>query len=159
MDVLVWIVALLMVVVGIAGVFLPAIPGAPLVWVGLLAIAWVGDFQRVGWQTLTLLGGLTALSYVVDFATVNYGARRFGATRQAAWGAVIGMGVGLFFGLPGLLLGPFVGAFIGELMSIGDLSQAARAGVGSWVGLILGVTLKLALTFMMIGVFLFAFIF
>ena len=72
-------------------------------------------------------------------------------------GAVIGMGVGLFFGLPGLLLGPFVGAFIGELMSIGDLSQAARAGVGSWVGLILGVTLKLALTFMMIGIFLFAF--
>ncbi len=157
MEILVWIIGILMVLVGLFGVLLPALPGAPLVFLGLFSIAWIGHFQRVGWETLLLLGFLTVLSFVVDFATVSYGAKRFGATRLAAWGAAAGMLVAIFFGIPGLIFGPFLGAFLGELMSIGDLKQAARAGFGSWVGLILGVTLKMALTFMMIGVFIVSF--
>lgn len=148
-----WVLGVVFVLAGIAGIFLPAVPGTPLIFSGLLVIAWISDFQRVGWPTFIVLGGLTALSYLVDFAAVSFGAKRFGATKQATWGAVIGMIVGLFFGLPGLLLGPFIGAFIGEFYSIGDIHQAGRAGIGTWLGLALGVTLKLALTFTMIGVF------
>jgi uncharacterized protein len=154
---LVWILGIVLVVLGIAGIFLPALPSTPLVFAGLAAIAWIGDFQRVGVPTLISLAAITAMSYLIEFAAVSVGVRRFGATRKAGWGAVAGMIIGLFFGVPGLLLGPFLGAFIGELMSLKDLRQAGVAGVGAWLGLVLGTLLKLALAFTMIGVFILAY--
>jgi uncharacterized protein YqgC (DUF456 family) len=125
----------------------------PLVFVGLLLAAWAGDFEQVSWFTLVVLGLLTAVSFVIDIAATAVGAKRVGATRLAVAGAALGTLGGLFLGLPGLILGPFVGAVAGELLSHGQVQQATRAGVATWVGLIFGTLAKLALIFTMLGVF------
>jgi uncharacterized protein YqgC (DUF456 family) len=150
---LLWILAIILVVIGIAGLILPAMPGPPLLFGGLLLAAWAEDFIYVGWKTLAVLGGLTLLIYVAEFAASALGAKRFGASKRAIVGAVIGTLVGLFFGLPGVLLGPFVGAVIGELSAQRDLHAATRAGIGATIGLVLGVAAKLALAFSMLGIF------
>lgn len=152
-SVLPLLIATVMVVVGVAGAVLPGLPGVPLVYAGLLLTAWADDFQRVGWVVLVLLGMLTALSFAIDLLAVMLGAKRVGATRLAVAGAAIGAFAGLLFGLPGLVLGPFVGAVIGELLSHGRAGQAGRAGFATWVGLLFGTLAKLALVFTMLGVF------
>lgn len=150
--------AALLVLAGLVGTVLPALPGAPLVFAGLLLAAWVDGFQHVGLWPLLALGGLTLLSLVVDLWATAHGARRVGASRLAMLGATLGAVVGLFFGLPGLLLGPFVGALGGELLHRRSvhpqhLGEAGKIGVGTWLGLALGAALKLALAFAMLGVF------
>lgn len=152
-DVLLWILAALLVLVGLAGSVLPALPGVPLVFTGLFIAAWAGDFARVSWPTLLLLGLLTLLSFVIDFAATALGAKRVGATRLAIVGALLGTLAGVFLGLAGLIIGPFLGAVVGELLSHGQVQQAARAGVATWMGLIFGTLAKLALVFTMLGVF------
>jgi len=151
------LVAGAMVLAGLAGSVLPALPGVPLVFGGLLVAAWADDFQRVGWLTLTFLGLLTILSFVIDFTATAMGAKRVGATRLAILGAALGALAGLFLGIPGLILGPFAGAVAGELISHGKLEQAARAGIATWMGLLFGTLAKLALVFAMVGIFLFAY--
>ena len=152
-SILPWVIAAIMVVAGVAGAVLPGLPGVPLVYAGLLVAAWADDFQRVGWVVLVLLGVLTVLSFVIDFLAAALGAKRVGATRLAVIGACIGTFAGLLFGLPGLVLGPFVGAVIGELISHGRVEQAGKAGFATWIGLLFGTLAKLALVFTMIGVF------
>ncbi len=149
-----WLVlAAVLVCVGIAGAVLPALPGVPLVFAGLLVAAWAGDFQQVTWVTLVVLGLLTLLSFVIDLVATAAGARRVGATKLAVLGAALGTLGGLFLGLPGLILGPFVGAVAGELISHGQVQQATRAGLATWMGLVFGTLAKLALVFTMLGVF------
>jgi uncharacterized protein YqgC (DUF456 family) len=156
----VWLVlAVVLVCVGIAGSVLPALPGVPLVFAGLLLAAWAGDFQQVTWVTLVVLGLLTVISFVIDFVATAAGARRVGATKLAVVGAALGTLCGLFLGLPGVILGPFVGAVAGELISHGKVQQAARAGLATWLGLIFGTLTKLALVFTMLGVFTLAYFF
>jgi hypothetical protein len=158
-EVLWYALAALLVVGGLAGSVLPALPGVPLVFSGLLIAAWADDFTRVGAVTLALLGLLTVLSFVIDFAATAMGARRVGATKLAVIGAALGTFAGVFLGIPGLILGPFVGAVAGEMMSHGQVQQATRAGVATWMGLLFGTLAKLALVFTMLGVFAFAYIF
>jgi len=158
-EVLWWLLALLLVVVGIAGSVLPALPGVTLVFLGLLLAAWIGDFQQVGPFPLVVLGLLTLLSFVIDLAATALGAKRVGATKLAVVGAALGTVAGLFLGLPGLILGPFVGAVAGELMSHGQMQQATRAGIATWIGLLFGTLAKLALVFTMLGLFALAYIF
>jgi uncharacterized protein YqgC (DUF456 family) len=153
-----WIVAVLLVLVGLAGSVLPALPGVTLVFAGLLVGAWADDFTRVGWLTLTLLGVLTVLSFAIDFAATALGAKRVGATRMAVVGAALGTFAGLFLGIPGLILGPFVGAVAGEMMSHGEWRRASEAGVATWMGLVFGTLAKLALVFAMLGIFAFAYV-
>jgi hypothetical protein len=138
---------------GLAGSVLPALPGVPLVFAGLVVGAWADDFQRVTWLTLTLLGLLTAASFAIDFVATALGAKRVGASRLAIAGAMIGTLCGVFLGIPGLVFGPFAGAVAGELLSHGKVQQAARAGLATWLGLIFGTLAKLALVFTMLGVF------
>jgi len=152
-EIWIWLLAVVLVVVGIAGAVLPALPGVPLVFAGLLAAAWADDFERVGVVALVVLGLLTVLSFVIDFLATVLGAQRVGATKLALLGAALGTVIGLFFGLPGLILGPFAGAVIGELVSHGRVQQATRAGLATWVGLLFGTLAKLALAFTMLGVF------
>ena len=152
-NLLLWIVAIPLVVLGIAGLVLPAMPGAPLLFAGLVVAAWAENFAFVGWGTLGVLAVLALLTYVVDFAATAFGAKRFGASKRAIIGAVIGGVVGLFFGLPGVVVGPFAGAVIGELSAQRGLHAATRAGIGATIGLALGVAAKLALAFSMLGVF------
>jgi uncharacterized protein YqgC (DUF456 family) len=148
-----WLLAIILVAVGLAGVVLPAIPGAPLLFAGLFLAAWVENFAYVGKWTLVILGVLALLTYGVDFWAAMFGAKRFGASKRAIVGALIGTLVGIFLGLPGVLFGPFIGAVIGELSARRKLEDAARAGFGATIGLVLGVALKVALALSMIGIF------
>jgi len=154
-----WVLAVLLMFAGLAGTVLPALPGVPLVFAGLLLGAWADGFVRVGPLTLILLGVLTALSFAIDFAAAALGAKRVGATKYAIIGAALGTLTGIFFGLPGLLIGPFAGAVTGELLAHGRLPQAARAGMATWVGLLFGTLVKIALVCTMIGIFIAAWFF
>jgi uncharacterized protein YqgC (DUF456 family) len=156
-DSLWYLLAALLVIGGVAGAVLPALPGVPMVFAGLLVAAWADDFTRVGVLTLVLLGILTLASFAIDFAATALGARRVGATRLAVAGAAIGTFAGIFLGIPGLILGPFVGAVAGEMLSHGQVQQATRAGIATWIGLLFGTLAKLALVFTMLGVFAFAY--
>ncbi len=153
-----YVIAGLLIVVGLAGIVLPAIPGLPLVFAGMLLAAWAGGFAQIGIATLVALGLLTLLSMAVDFWAAAVGAKRVGASRMALAGALLGTGVGLFLGPVGLFVGPFLGAVVGELLhgrSLGSeqLGQATRVGVGAWLGIVLGIALKLMLAFAMLGLF------
>lgn len=152
------LLAVALVVVGVVGTVLPALPGAPLVFLGLLLAAWVDHFEKVGWFTLTVLAVLTVLTFVVDFMAASLGAKRVGASWAALAGAALGMIVGLFFSIPGLILGPFVGAMLGEYLARKDWAQARRVGLGTWLGMLLGIAGKLALIFTMVGIFVLAYI-
>ena len=148
-----YLIAAALVLLGLAGTILPAIPGVPLVFAGMLVAAWTGGFQQVGPWVLTLLGILALLSVAIDLFATAAGAKRVGASRLALTGAVIGTVAGLFFGLVGVLVGPFVGALVGELLHARHLGRAARVGFGTWMGILVGVALKIGVVFAMIGVF------
>jgi len=147
------IAAVLLVIAGLVGVVVPVLPGVLLVYAGLVCAAWSDGFARVGWITLGILLLLAVATMALDFLTASYGAQRTGASRWAAVGAAGGTLVGLFFGIPGIILGPFLGAVLLELLVRKDFLQAGKAGVGTWLGLLIGIALKLALVFMMIGIF------
>lgn len=149
-----WILGIILAITGLAGLLLPLIPGAPLLFLGLLFGAWAEDFRYVGVWTLVVLAGMAALTYLVEFAASVLGVNRYGGSRRAMVGAAIGGVVGLFLGLPGIMLGPFVGAVIGELSLQRSLDQASRAGFGTVVGFAIGVAGKLAIGIAMIGLFL-----
>ncbi len=150
-----WILSALIVIGGLAGTIIPALPGPPLVLAGLFLAAWAGDFEAVGWTTIGILGVLTALAWLIDFLAAALGAKRLGASQRAFWGAAFGAVVGIFFGLAGVLLGPFVGAVVAELSAGRDMQQAGRAGYGAWIGVVLGTAAKLAICFLMVGIFIF----
>lgn len=158
LQILLYVVAALLIAIGFLGTILPMLPGTPLVFAGMLLAAWVDHFQHVGAFTLIVLGILSLLALAVDFIAGVLGAKRVGASRLALFGAAIGTIVGIFFGLPGLLLGPFVGALIGELGAGGTVREATHVGVGAWIGFLFGAVFKLALTFTMLGVFALAFL-
>lgn len=153
-----FVVSGILIVVGMAGTVVPVLPGVPLVFAGMWLAAWTDDYRHIGAFTLVLLGVLALLALAIDFIAGLLGAKRVGASTRALWGATLGAIVGLFFGIPGLLLGPFCGALIGELSSGSAMHHATRVGVGTWLGLLFGTLAKLALCFTMLGVFVFAFL-
>jgi len=154
MSVLIWILAVLLVIGGLLGLVLPALPGPLLLFAGLLMAAWAEAFVHVGSKTLIALGIMAALALLADSIAGALGASRYGASGRSVAGAALGALAGLFFGLPGLLLGPFVGALVGELSARRDLLAASRAGWGATIGLIVGTAAKLALGIAMIALFL-----
>jgi uncharacterized protein YqgC (DUF456 family) len=152
-SILLWVLAAILVVVGLAGTILPMLPGIPLMLVGMLIAAWADDFTRITWVTLVILGVLTLLSFVIELAAAALGAKRVGASREAIIGAAVGTLFGFFLGLPGLILGPFIGALAGELLARRDATRAVEVGIGAWIGFIVGAIAKLAVAFTMLGVF------
>ena len=157
MSVLLWIVGIALVVIGIAGIVFPALPGTVLIFGGLLMTAWANDFTRVGPWTLVVIGLIGAASYGVDFVAAALGARQVGASRSAVAGAALGTLLGIPFGLPGVFFGPLVGAVLGELSVNRELGRAAGVGLAAWIGFLIGTVVKVALAFLMIGVYLIAF--
>jgi uncharacterized protein YqgC (DUF456 family) len=149
-----WVLALTLMGAGLIGTVIPGLPGVLLLYAGMWLGAWIDDFTRIGWRTLTLLGVLAALALLADLLASVLGARRAGASRLALLGSVIGGVIGLFFGPLGLLLGPFAGAVVGELAARRPLGDAARVGLATWVGLMVGTLAKVALAVTMLGVFL-----
>jgi uncharacterized protein YqgC (DUF456 family) len=152
--VLIWILSTALIVAGLAGILFPALPGAVLIFAGLLLAAWSDGFVRVGVGTMVLLGIITVATYFVDVAMMALGMQRLGSSKRAMAGAALGTLAGLFFGLPGIIIGPFAGAVIGELTAHRDLGRAGRAGVAAWIGFVVGTIVKMGLAFAMVGIFL-----
>jgi uncharacterized protein len=155
MEPTIWyVLAGLIVIVGLLGTVLPVIPGTMLVFAGLFLAAWADRFAHVGAIGLTIIGILAVLAFVADFVASLLGAKRVGASPQALAGAAVGGLIGLFLGIPGLILGPFIGAVGGELLARGRLLHAGKVGFGTWVGLIAAAVLKVVIAFLMIATFL-----
>ncbi len=140
-----WVLAWLLVLIGLAGTLLPALPGTPIMLAGFVLMAWLNEFIRIGFGTLMGLTALTLLAVFLDFLATAEGARRFGAGRAAILGATLGLLVGLFFGIPGMLLGPFAGAVVGHRLGEATLNDSMRAGVGASVGVLVGTAAKVVI--------------
>jgi uncharacterized protein YqgC (DUF456 family) len=156
MSIVLWIVGVLLVVAGIAGIVFPALPGHVLIFAGLFLAAWADNFTRVSGWTLALIGVVAAFSYTVDFVAAALGAKRVGASPRAVVGAGLGTLLGIPFGLPGVFLGPLVGAVLGELSVHRQWRRAAGVGIAAWIGFLIGTAVKVALAFMMIAIFIVA---
>jgi uncharacterized protein YqgC (DUF456 family) len=153
MTVLLWIAAVALIAIGVAGTILPALPGVTLVFAGILLAAWIDDFARIPVWLVVILGVLTAIAWVIDYFAAAAGAKKAGASKLAIVGAMIGTVAGVFTGLWGLLFMPLVGAAVGEFVAQRDLRRAGSVGVATWLGLLVGTAMKVAIVFAMIGIF------
>lgn len=158
-DTLLWALSAVLVLVGLAGIVLPALPGTILVLAGLVLGAWIDGFTRVGWFAIGAITVLAILAWLMDYISAMLGARRAGASRQAIIGAAIGTVAGIFLGIVGVLFMPLVGAAVGEYLARRHHGQAVRVGVATWLGLLAGMLAKFVLAFMMIGIFVAALVF
>ena len=153
---LLWVVVVVLIVLGVVGTVLPALPGAILVFAGIALAAWIDHFTRVPAWMLLVFAVLTAMAWVVDYVAAVFGAKRAGASRLAILGAALGTLAGIFTGLWGLLFMPLLGAASGEYVAQRDLRRAGKVGVATWIGLLLGTAVKVAIVFAMVGLFVFA---
>ena len=153
MDILLWVIAVAMIGVGIAGVVLPALPGILRVYGGIVLGAWIGHFEQVHVGTVIALGVLAVIGVAIDYAATTIAAQKAGASKLGLIGAAVGTIAGIFMGLIGIFFLPLVGAAIGEYIARRDALRAGRVGVATWVGLLVGIVAKLAIVFAMIGVF------
>jgi len=151
MDLFLYVLAAALIVGGLAGAILPILPGVPMIFGGIWLAAAVDEYRHLGWGWLVAIGVVAALGIAVDFIAGSLGAKKIGASPRALWGAGIGTTIGMFFGLPGLLIGPFAGAVIGELWSGKSILRSAHVGVSTWFGMLLGIVAKVVLSFLMIG--------
>lgn len=152
-DTLWWILSALLMLAGLAGTVLPALPGTALVLAGIVLGAWIDGFTRVGVGVLAIVSVLAAIAWILDYAAGLLGARKVGASRQALTGAVIGTVLGLFAGFVGVLILPLVGAAIGEYMARKDEVHALKVGVATWLGIMAGMIAKVVIGFVMVGIF------
>ena len=153
MTTFLWLLAVALIVVGVVGTVLPAIPGATLVFAGIALAAWIGDFARIPVWIVVVAGVLAALTWVIAFAAASVGAKRVGASPWAIAGAALGTIAGVFTGLVGLLFLPLAGAAIGEFLAERDLLRAGKVGLATWLGIVIGTALKVAIVFAMLGMF------
>ncbi|MFO0009437.1 MAG: DUF456 domain-containing protein [Betaproteobacteria bacterium] len=148
-----WILAVLMMIVGVVGTVLPALPGVMLVYGGIVLAAYAEGFTRISGLTVAVLGALALVAFVIDYVASAAAAKKAGASKLGLAGAALGTVLGIFTGFIGLLFMPLVGAAIGEYLAQRDALKAGRIGLATWVGLLVGTVLKLAIVFTMIGVF------
>lgn len=153
LDIALYVLAAALMIGGLAGTILPAVPGIPMLFGGIWLVAAVDRYRHLGLWWLVGIGVLATAGVVIDFVAGTLGAKRVGASPRALWGAGLGTLAGMFFGVPGLLLGPFLGAVGGELMAGTSVLRSTHVGVGTWVGLLFGTLLKLVVSCMMLGLF------
>ncbi len=158
MQTTLWILTTLLIVVGIAGTILPAVPGTLLVVAGAALGAWIDDFTRVSVTTVVVITVLGVISFAIEYIAGAMGAKRVGASREAVIGALIGTVLGIFTGLWGLIFMPLLGAFVGQYWVDRDLIRARDVGIATWIGMAVGTVAKIALTFLMVGIFVLALI-
>jgi uncharacterized protein len=152
-DSLWWALSAALILLGLAGVVLPALPGTVLVLAGIVVGAWIDDFSRVGWFVIALVTVLAVLAWLMDYVAALLGAKRAGASRQAVIGAALGTVAGIFMGLVGVLFMPLVGAAVGEFVAQKDHGRAVKVGVATWLGLMVGLLAKVVLAFTMVGIY------
>lgn len=146
-----FVLALLVMLLGLVGAVVPALPGAPLIFLAVLGHKLgLGD-RSVSWWVVALLGALTLATLALDHLATAYGARRMGATWRGAVGAALGGIVGLLWLPFGLILGPFLGALLLEMVAGREWRSVGRAGLGATLGFLAGTVVKLASCLGMIG--------
>jgi uncharacterized protein len=153
MDAVWWIASVALIVLGVAGTVLPALPGTLFVLAGIVLGAWIDGFTRVGWGSVAVVAVLAVIAWVLDYVAGLMGAKKAGASKLALLGAAIGTVAGLVMGLVGVFFMPLVGAAIGEYLAQKDHARAVKVGLSTWVGIMLGMIAKVVIAFMMIGVF------
>jgi uncharacterized protein len=153
MNTALWILSVLLIGVGVAGTILPAVPGVILVLAGIVLGAWIDDFTRVGGVAVAVVSVLAVAAWIIEYAAGVMGAKRAGASKEAVFGALIGTVLGIFTGLWGLLFMPLIGAVVGQYLVDRDLIRARNVGIATWLGMAIGTLAKIALTFLMIGIF------
>lgn len=137
-------IGIILIIAGLLGCILPIIPGPPLSFLGILVLHFT-KFADYTTNFLLLLAFIAILVTVLDYIVPVWGTKRFGGTKAGMWGSTIGMIIGMIFlGPLGLILGPLVGAIIGESIQGANNKDALRAGFGAFVGFLTGVGLKLA---------------
>ena len=142
MDIFLLIIAALLILVGIIGCIVPGLPGVPLAYAGLW-IAQATERIDFSWQMLLVWGIVTIVVSILDYVVPAWGTKQFGGTKYGVWGSTIGVFAGMFFGALGVIIGPLVGAVLGELIGGKEVTEALRAGWGSFIGLLFGTILKL----------------
>jgi uncharacterized protein YqgC (DUF456 family) len=152
MSIALYVLGAALLAAGVAGLVLPVLPGAVLLVLGVIALAWAGDFVILGWGTVAFAGLMGLAITAVDGAASILGAKAFGASKWAVIGSAVGLLVGLFLGLPGIILGPAVGALVFEYVKDPNFERALKAGLGTFVGFVVGSVLKVTLAFALIGV-------
>jgi len=154
---LLYILSAVLIAVGMLGVILPVLPGIPVAFLGMLLAAWLGDFEKISVFTVIVLGLLTAASVAVDFFAGLIGAKRAGASKMAMLGGAVGGLLGfIVLNFIGLIIGPFIGVMAVEMARGKSAREAGKIGMGAWIGMAVGLALKVGLAFAMMGIFLFA---
>lgn len=145
------VIAVIFFTVGVIGTVLPALPGAPLIWLGMLIYGLFVKFNNLPWTFFLGQGLAVALIFLVDYLAGIWGVKRYGGSKAAVWGSILGglLGV-LLMGPFGLIFGPFIGAVIGELYQKSHLDKAFRVGMGTLLGFLGGTALKLGIEVLMI---------
>jgi uncharacterized protein YqgC (DUF456 family) len=153
MDIALWVLAFALIAVGLIGTVMPALPGPPLVLLGILLAAWIDRFAKISGLVCAIVSVLALAAIAIDWIAGAMGARRVGASKWAVIGATVGAILGVLSGFWGLLFMPLVGAAIGEFIARQDLLRAGQVGLATWIGMLLGTVAKLAIVAMMIGIF------
>jgi uncharacterized protein YqgC (DUF456 family) len=146
-------IALIIMFIGLAGSILPGIPSTPLVLAA--AVGYKLYFGPTGpaWWIVAILALITGLSLLMDYLATVYGAKKLGATWRGAVGAIVGALVGIFFNVPGIILGPFLGAMAFEMAGGRTAKESSRAGLGATLGLLAGAIGKVACCVAMMALF------
>lgn len=142
MTIILTILAILLLLTGLLGTLIPALPGLPLMFVGTWLLAYLGNYAVIGSTTLVIIAVITLLGMSMDFIASLLGTKFSGASKSALiCSAIFGI-IGIFFGLPGMVFGPIVGAMFGELWARRSLLSAGKVGLGTFFGYLVGVAAK-----------------
>ncbi len=159
MEILLYVLGALLLALGVVGVVLPALPGSAFLVAGAVLVGWAEGFTRVSGWTVGACAALGVVIWVTDFVAGLLGARAFGASKWAVIGAGLGLLAGLFLGLPGIVIGPAVGAIALEYARDPNFERAFKAGFGAFLGFVLGTAVKVSLAFVLVGVLVLALVF
>ena len=141
-DILLLILGICLLVGGLIGCIIPAIPGPPLSYIALLMLQ-ATRFANFSLKFLLITAGITIIVTILDYILPVWGTKKFGGSRAGTIGSIAGLLLGLFFVPWGIILGPFIGAVVGELITGRDTNYALRSGIGSFIGFVFGVAMKL----------------
>lgn len=149
MDILLIVLGAIFIISGVLGCVLPIIPGPPLSYIGLLLLHFTERYQFSS-KFLIIWAIITVVVYALDYLIPAWGTKKFGGSKRGVWGSIIGLVIGMFFFPPfGIIIGPFVGAVIGELTAGKESKAALKSGFGSFMGFLAGTLLKLIASGMM----------
>ncbi len=148
MEIFIAILGALCVLVGLLGTFIPMLPGTPISLIGLLLLLFIPGCTLT-WKFFLIWGIIVVVLQVLNYFIPIWGVNKFGGTKYGQWGSVVGVIIGLFFSPIGIILGPFIGAVVGELIAGNDFNASLKAGFGSFLGTFIGMVLGIIVAAML----------